>query len=132
MPHFSRSLREVGSSGCANSAHLAKDARYGAPRSLGVSELAAEITCWQLLAPYFDPRDGPSHDCGDLADLRHQFVELVGEEGLRAVGQGFVRLVMDFHHQAVGADGYGGARERSDFVALAGAVAGVDENRQDG
>ena len=77
---------------------------------------------------YFDSWDGSSYDCGDLADLRHQVVELVGVEGLRAVGQGFVGLMMDFYHQAVGAYGYGGARERGDFVALAGAVAGVDEN----
>ncbi len=39
-------------------------------------------------------------------------------------------MVMDFDEQAVGAYRYGGAGERKNFVALAGAVAGVDEDWQ--
>jgi len=36
---------------------------------------------------------------------------------------------MGFDEQAVGANGYGGAGQGQNFVAFAGAVAGVDENR---
>jgi hypothetical protein len=43
----------------------------------------------------------------------------------RAVG-----IVVHFHDQAVGSDGDRGARQRRDFVALAGAVAGIDDDGQ--
>ena len=64
--------------------------------------------CYWL--PHPDRGHGSSHDRGDLAHLRHQFVELVGEEGLRAVGEGLIRVVMHFDHQSVGA--YGDCRAR--------------------
>src|SRR5260370_10810164 len=35
---------------------------------------------------------------------------------------------MDFDEQAISANGYGRARKRQNFVALAGAVAGIDED----
>ncbi len=65
-----------------------------------------------------------------MAHLVGESVELVGEDGLHAVREGFVWLVMDFDEEAVGPNSDGGAGERKDFVTLAGAVAGIDENRQ--
>ena len=56
--------------------------------------------------------------------------EFFGQDGLHAVGEGVVGVVVDFDEQAIGADGDGGAGERKNFVALAGAVAGIDEDRQ--
>ena len=49
---------------------------------------------------------------------------------MHAIGKGFFGLVMDFDEEAIAANGDGGAGERKNFVALACAVAGVDENRQ--
>src|SRR5713101_4097324 len=72
--------------------------------------------------------DGTVEDGGDLAHFVGEGYEFLGEEGLHAVGEGFVRLVMDFDEQAIGADGDGRARKRQDFVAFASAVAGIDEN----
>ncbi len=69
-------------------------------------------------------------DRGDLADFGLEFGEFGGEDGLHAVGEGFFGLVMDFDEEAVGADGYGGTGERKNCVALAGAVAGIDEGGQ--
>jgi hypothetical protein len=54
--------------------------------------------------------------------------EFFGEDGLHAVGERFVRFVVDFDEQAIGADSHGGAGERENFVALAGTVTGVDED----
>ena len=67
-------------------------------------------------------------DLSDLADFGLEFGEFGGEDGLHAVGEGFFGLVMDLDEEAVGADGYGGAGKRKNFVALAGAVAGIDED----
>ena len=61
-------------------------------------------------------------DGGDLANFGEEFSEFVGEDGLDAVGEGFVGLVVDFNEEAIGADGDGGAGERQDLVAFAGAV----------
>ena len=55
--------------------------------------------------PHPDRGHGSSHHCGDLAHLLHQFIELIGEERLRSVGERFVRLVVNFDHQTVGTDG---------------------------
>src|SRR5258708_15782415 len=74
--------------------------------------------------------DGAVEDGGDLAHFVGEGDEFLGEKGLHAVGEGFFRLVMDFDEQAIGADGDGGARKRQNFVALAGAVAGIDKNRK--
>jgi hypothetical protein len=49
---------------------------------------------------------------------------------LHAVGEGLIGGVVDFDEQAVGAHGCRGAGERQNFVAFAGAVAGVDQDRQ--
>ena len=67
-------------------------------------------------------------DGGDLADFGREFGELAREDGLDAVGEGFVGLVVDFDEEAIAADGYGGAGERENFVAFAGAVAGIDHD----
>src|SRR5579859_31232 len=69
-------------------------------------------------------------DGGDLADFGLEFGEFGGEDGLHSVGEGFFGLVMDFDEEAVTADGHGGAGERKNFVALAGAVARIDEDGQ--
>jgi len=72
--------------------------------------------------------DGAVEDGGDLLDFVHEVGEFGGEDGLDAVGEGSVGLVMDFDEEAIGTDGDGGAGERKNFVALAGAVAGIDED----
>ena len=69
-------------------------------------------------------------DGGDLADFGDEFGEFGGEDGLHAVGEGLVGGVVDFDEEAVGSYGGGGAGERQDFVALAGAVAGIDQDGQ--
>src|ERR1700739_3729825 len=74
--------------------------------------------------------DAAVEDLGDLLDFGLEFGEFGGEDGLHSVGKGFFGLVMDFDEEAVGADGNGGAGERKNFVALAGAVAGIDEDGQ--
>ena len=56
--------------------------------------------------------------------------ELGGVDGLGAVGEGVLGLVMDFDDDAVGAAGDGGAGHGQHAVAAAGAVAGVDEDGQ--
>src|SRR5437899_13098139 len=67
---------------------------------------------------------------GDLADLGHQLVELVGQDGLHTVGQCVVGTVMDFDNQPIGADRDRGAGKRQYLVAFAGAVAWVNDDRQ--
>jgi len=69
-------------------------------------------------------------DVGDLADFGGQFGVFGGEDGLNAVGEGFFGLVMDFDEESIGADGDRGTGKRKDFVTLAGAVAGVDQDGQ--
>ena len=49
---------------------------------------------------------------------------------MHAVGEGLVWRVMDFDEQAVGAHRYRSSGEGQNFVALAGTVAGVDEDGQ--
>jgi len=53
--------------------------------------------------------DGAVEDGGDLAHFVGQDGKFLGEDGLHAVGEGFVRFVMDFDEQAIGADGDGRA-----------------------
>ena len=69
-------------------------------------------------------------DGGDLADFGGEFGEFGWEDGLDAVREGLFGLMMDFDEEAVGADSHGGAGERENFVALAGAVAGIDKDGQ--
>jgi len=72
--------------------------------------------------------DAAVEDGGDLANFGEEFGEFGGEDGLHAVGEGFFGLMVDFDEEAVGADGHGGTGERKNFVALAGAVAGIDHD----
>src|SRR5467141_3546398 len=74
--------------------------------------------------------NGPVEDGGDLAHFVGEGYEFLGEEGLHAVGEGFFRLVMNFDEETISANGDSGSGERQNFVALAGAVAGIDENGQ--
>ena len=67
---------------------------------------------------------------GDDAELGHELGEIVGMQGLRAVGEGVVGIVVDFDEQAVGACGDGGASHGRNFVAAAGAVGGIGEHRK--
>ena len=50
----------------------------------------------------------PQHG-GNLPNLRHQVVELVGIKRLHSVGKSSVWLVMYFYHEAIGTDGNRGA-----------------------
>ena len=61
-------------------------------------------------------------DGGDAADFVGERGEFAGNDGLHAVGEGFLWLVVDFDEEAVGAYCYSGEREGKDFVALAGAM----------
>src|SRR5215469_12238822 len=74
--------------------------------------------------------DGAMEDGGDLAHLVGEFGELFGEDGLHAVGKRLLRLMVNFDKETVGAYGNSRARKWQDFVALARAVAGIDENGQ--
>src|SRR5216684_1581191 len=74
--------------------------------------------------------DLPMQHCGDLPHLFGEFGKFLGQNRLHAVGESLVRLVVDFHQQSIRANGNGCARERQDFVAFAGAMAGVNQDRQ--
>ncbi len=67
-------------------------------------------------------------DGSDLTYFVGEGGEFFGEDRLHAVGEGFVRLMVDFDDKAIGANSNGGAGKGQNFVALAGAVAGIDEN----
>ena len=56
-----------------------------------------------------------------------EFVEI---ERLAAIGEGVIRIRMDLDHQPVRAGGDAGQGQRSHVWALAGGMAGIDENRQ--
>jgi len=53
-----------------------------------------------------------------------------GEDGLHAVGESLFGLVMDFDEESIGTDGDCGAGKWKNFVAFAGAMAGIDEDGQ--
>src|SRR6267378_8582720 len=74
--------------------------------------------------------DDAVEDGGDLAHFVGEDREFFRKDRLHAVGEGFVRLVVDFDEEAIGANGDGSAGEREYFVALAGTVAGIDEDGQ--
>jgi hypothetical protein len=74
--------------------------------------------------------NGAVEDGGDLAHFSGEEGELFGKDGLHAVGERFFGFVVDFDQEAIGSDGDGGAGEGENFVALAGAVAGIDEDRE--
>src|SRR5437764_1021363 len=66
----------------------------------------------------------------DLAHFVRQVGKLLGKNRLHAVRESLVGLVMAFDEQSVGPDCDGGPRERQNLMALAGAVAGSDEDGQ--
>src|SRR5579875_971249 len=72
--------------------------------------------------------DGAVDDRGKLAELGDEFGELVGEEGLRAVGHGLVGVGVHFHEEAVRAGRDRGECERWNEIALANAVRRIAEN----
>src|SRR2546421_8877977 len=72
--------------------------------------------------------NGAVEDSGDLAHFVGEGDEFLRQKRLHAVGERFVRLVMNFDEKAIRADGDSGARKRQDFVAFAGAVAGINED----
>ena len=67
-------------------------------------------------------------DGGDLPHFFGERNEFFGKEGLHAIRESLVGLVMDFDEQAISADSDSGAGKRQNFVALAGAVAGINKN----
>jgi len=64
-----------------------------------------------------------------LPDLEHQFIKLVGKNGLGAVRKRVVWVMMHFHHQPVRAHSHCRERQRQDFVAFSRAMAGVHHDR---
>ncbi len=74
--------------------------------------------------------DRLAEQLGELADFVHEPVELVGNEGLRAVGEGAFGAGMDLDVDSVAARGDGGPGHGGDQVGPAGGVAGVDDDRQ--
>src|SRR6267143_2121907 len=74
--------------------------------------------------------NGAVEDGGDLAHFVGEDGEFLGEDGLHSIGKCLVRLVMDLDEEAIRADCHSGAGERKNFVALAGAVTGIYENRE--
>ncbi len=51
--------------------------------------------------------DGAVENCSDLAHFVSEGDEFLGEQGLHAIGEGFIRLVMDFDEKAIRPDGHG-------------------------
>src|SRR5258708_6820689 len=74
--------------------------------------------------------EAPAHHLRNRVALPHDGGEQLREDGLRAVAQRLLRLVVDFDQHPVGPDGNGGSRHRCDLVAFARAVARIDQDRQ--
>src|SRR6267142_5710042 len=72
----------------------------------------------------------PVHDRSDLANFRGELRELFGQDGLNAIGERFVGVVMDFDEQAIGADSDRGSGKWQHLVAFSSAVTGIDKDRQ--
>src|ERR1035437_4963387 len=87
---------------------------------------------WWSGSGWDEALNGPANGKRDGPELRHQLFELLGPHGLRSVGEGAIRVGMDFDHQAIGARGHGGARHGGDDVAASRAVGWVRDNRQVG
>src|SRR5271169_7193547 len=58
----------------------------------------------------------------DDPQLTHELRKFGGREGLRAVGKGVIRVVMDFYQEAISAGSDGRASDRRNLVAAAGAM----------
>src|SRR5271166_3167356 len=67
---------------------------------------------------------------GDFAYLSHEVVELLGEERLFAIAEGAVGIRVDFDDETVSPNRNRGPGQWRDLVALAGSVAGIDDDRQ--
>src|SRR5271157_4134531 len=67
---------------------------------------------------------------GDLPDFGHKLVELLRVKRLLAVTECAVGIGMNFDDEAVCAHGNSSPRQRRNFVALACAVAGIDDDGQ--
>src|SRR5271163_4541194 len=89
---------------------------------------------WQfyLCAGVHALRHAAADGWSDDAELGHELREGFRVEGLRAVGEGVVWVVVDFDQEAVGACGYRGSGHRRDLVAAARAVGWVGQHRQVG
>src|SRR2546426_8223378 len=66
--------------------------------------------------------DTPADRWSDHAKLAHQLAELLREQGLRAVAERMIGIVMDFDQQPVRARGDRGARHRRGLFAGAPGV----------
>ena len=67
---------------------------------------------------------------GNASQIRHQFREGIRPQGLEAVLQRFLRIGMNFHHYPVRAGCNRRLRNGRNKIPFAGAVAGVNDNRQ--
>src|SRR5439155_23517600 len=66
----------------------------------------------------------------DLTNFYAKCCELLGENGLYAVGEGFLRLVMNFDEQPIRSDSHRRPREWQHLVPFACAMTGVHEYRK--
>ena len=66
----------------------------------------------------------------ELQQLLGQSVEGLGPQGLGTVAQGMGRVVVDLDQEAVGTGGHGAHGQGIHQPALAGGVAGVDDDGQ--
>src|SRR5271165_6078161 len=67
---------------------------------------------------------------GDLPDFGHKLVELLRVKRLLAVAESAVGIRMNRDDETVCANGNSSPRQRRNFVALPGGVAGIDERGQ--
>ena len=82
--------------------------------------------------PLQRPSDFAADGLGDRADIPHDFVKGIRRDGLLAVAQCALGIVVDFDHQSVRAAGGSSQRHRPDIAGYAGGVAGIDYHRQVG
>ena len=73
-------------------------------------------------------RDAAADGLADLAELPHEVGELVGEERLRPVTEGPVRVGMDLDDDTVGAGGHGGPCHWRHPIADPRAVARIGDD----
>src|SRR5258705_12406926 len=74
--------------------------------------------------------NAPAHGGRNPAKLAHQFVQLLGEERLRAVTQRSVGIVMRLDEQPAGSGSHGRARHRRPLIAPPPAVRRIGHDRQ--
>src|SRR3954463_15904116 len=94
-----------------------------------------ELSAWQVL-PHLNWRrsrrrsHGTTDGAGDRANLLHHARELIRVQRLTAVGQGALRVWMDFDDDAVSAGSNRRATHRRHLVAKPRAMAGIGDHRQ--